>query len=56
MINNKISEYGFLLDMDGVLYRGKKLIQGAGDFINELIHKERQCRQDISPRRVCCEP
>ena len=40
MINNKISEYGFLLDMDGVLYRWKKLIQGAGDFINELIHKD----------------
>lgn len=27
---------GFLLDMDGVIYRGSRLIPGASDFINRL--------------------
>src|SRR5260370_28798349 len=27
---------GFLIDMDGVLYRGPELIPGADDFIREL--------------------
>jgi NagD protein len=40
MYNNSSSEYGFLLDMDGVLYRGKKLIEGAANFINELMEND----------------
>lgn len=40
MYNNSSSEYGFLLDMDGVLYRGKHLIEGAADFINELLNND----------------
>jgi NagD protein len=31
-----MTEYGFLLDMDGVIYRGPKLIAGAADFIKLL--------------------
>jgi NagD protein len=27
---------GFLIDMDGVIYRGNKLIPGAGQFVDEL--------------------
>jgi len=29
-------KYGFLLDMDGVIYRGSKLIPGAAEFIQRL--------------------
>ncbi|MDN5203326.1 HAD-IIA family hydrolase [Fulvivirgaceae bacterium BMA10] len=35
-----MSNYGFLLDMDGVLYRGEKLIEGAQTFISNLIEKK----------------
>ena len=31
---------GFLIDMDGVIYRGGKLIPGADDLINRLIREE----------------
>lgn len=31
---------GFLIDMDGVIYSGPKLIPGADAFINELLEKE----------------
>ena len=30
---------GFLIDMDGVIYRGGVLIEGADEFINQLIVK-----------------
>jgi NagD protein len=29
-------EFGFLIDMDGVLYRGSELIRGADVFVNQL--------------------
>jgi NagD protein len=29
-------KYGYLLDMDGVIYRGNKLIPGAKEFITRL--------------------
>lgn len=32
--------YGFLLDMDGVIYRGSELIPGAQAFVNQLITHE----------------
>ncbi|HEY3413995.1 MAG TPA: TIGR01457 family HAD-type hydrolase [Armatimonadota bacterium] len=32
--------YGFLLDMDGVIYRGAEVIPGAVDFINRLLTRE----------------
>ena len=30
-------EQGFLIDMDGVMYRGSQLIPGADRFIRELL-------------------
>ncbi len=33
-------KYGYLIDMDGVIYRGSELIEGAKRFINELVEKE----------------
>ena len=32
--------YGFLIDMDGVLYRGPEMIRGADRFIGELRERE----------------
>jgi NagD protein len=32
--------FGFLIDMDGVLYRGKRLIAGADQFIRELRRRD----------------
>jgi Haloacid dehalogenase-like hydrolase len=31
-----VKQFGFLIDMDGVLYRGPELIRGADVFIREL--------------------
>ena len=31
---------GYLIDMDGVIYRGSKLIPGSGLFIQILLEKE----------------
>lgn len=31
---------GFLIDMDGVIYRGSQLIPGADEFINVLLRKD----------------
>ncbi len=39
MTVNSNSPFGFLLDMDGVLYRGKELINGAEQFINTLLDR-----------------
>jgi NagD protein len=36
-----VSHFGYLIDMDGVLYRGSQLIAGATEFIADL------CAQDI---------
>ena len=33
-------KHGYLIDMDGVLYRGHDLIPGADAFINELRQRE----------------
>ena len=33
--------YGFLIDMDGVIYSGGKLIPGATEFIGELLESNR---------------
>lgn len=32
--------HGYLIDMDGVIYKGSELIPGADRFINELIRKK----------------
>lgn len=32
-------KHGYLIDMDGVLYRGAKLIPGADRFINQLLQR-----------------
>lgn len=32
------NEIGFLIDMDGVIYRGSELIPGAKEFISMLLH------------------
>ena len=34
------SQHGYLIDMDGVIYRGSELIPGADIFINSLIDKD----------------
>ena len=31
---------GYLIDMDGVVYRGGELIPGSDKFINQLIKKD----------------
>lgn len=33
-------KHGYLIDMDGVLYRGPQLIPGAADFIRQLRHRD----------------
>ena len=35
-----ISRQGFLIDMDGVIYRGNELIPGADEFIRRLLHED----------------
>ncbi|QQL45542.1 TIGR01457 family HAD-type hydrolase [Sulfuriroseicoccus oceanibius] len=35
-----MSKFGFLLDMDGVIYKGKELIPGAKEFVATLREKE----------------
>ena len=32
--------FGFLIDMDGVLYRGPELLPGAGEFVRELRERD----------------
>ena len=32
--------FGFLIDMDGVLYRGPELLPGAGEFVRQLRERE----------------
>jgi NagD protein len=32
--------HGFLIDMDGVIYRGRELIRGADQFVNQLITRQ----------------
>lgn len=34
-----MSRFGFLIDMDGVIYRGKQLIPGADEFIGMLLER-----------------
>lgn len=51
---------GFLIDMDGVMYRGSKLIPGADQFINHLLetntpflfltNNSQRTRRDVSVR------
>ncbi|BDS05577.1 acid sugar phosphatase [Oceaniferula spumae] len=37
MMNNQQSKrVGFLLDMDGVIYKGKKMIEGSAEFLEKL--------------------
>ncbi len=33
-------KFGFLIDMDGVLYRGAELLPGAADFVRELRERD----------------
>jgi NagD protein len=35
-----MKDFGFLIDMDGVIYRGSELIPGAKDFINRLLAEQ----------------
>lgn len=35
-----MDRFGFLIDMDGVIYRGKQLIPGADRFINRLLAEQ----------------
>ncbi|MFO0938973.1 MAG: TIGR01457 family HAD-type hydrolase [Gemmataceae bacterium] len=55
-------KHGYLIDMDGVLYRGSQLIPGADRFISELRHRDipfrfltnnsQRTRRDIVARLV----
>src|SRR5438105_9863821 len=38
--NGSPSRFGFLIDMDGVLYRGPELIPGADRFVRELRDRD----------------
>ena len=40
MCAERIPRFGFLIDMDGVIYRGKQLIPGADSFIHLLLERE----------------
>ena len=45
--------YGFLIDMDGVIYSGGKLIPGATEFIGELLESNRPlCFLQITVREL----
>ncbi|MFL5730341.1 MAG: HAD-IIA family hydrolase [Cytophagaceae bacterium] len=35
-----MNNYGFLIDMDGVIYRGHELIPGAKEFISKLLSRD----------------
>jgi NagD protein len=51
---------GYLIDMDGVLYRGSELIDGAREFVNKLLERDipflfltnnsQRTRRDIATR------
>jgi ribonucleotide monophosphatase NagD (HAD superfamily) len=43
---------GFLIDMDGVLYRGPELIPGADLFIRELIASPSGSPETRSGRQI----
>jgi NagD protein len=36
----RVMPHGFLIDMDGVIYRGRELIRGADQFVNQLITQQ----------------
>ena len=40
MHRTPLSRFGFLIDMDGVLYRGPELIPGADRFVRELRKRD----------------
>src|ERR1700693_4528702 len=40
IVKRMTAKYGFLIDMDGVLYRGTEVIPGADRFVKQL--RERQ--------------
>lgn len=41
-----MANIGFLLDMDGVIYRGSELIPGAYDFVTRLRNLRRGSHRD----------
>jgi NagD protein len=40
MTGETTANFGFLIDMDGVLYRGADLLPGAGEFVRELRSRD----------------
>ena len=42
LTNNKgvFMKRGFLIDMDGVIYRGNEMIPGAVEFVDKLLSKD----------------
>ncbi len=40
MNDGMTANFGFLIDMDGVLYRGADLLPGAGEFVRELRSRD----------------
>ena len=41
-MKNILEKKGFICDMDGVIYHGNKLIDGARDFVNWMIENEKK--------------
>ena len=39
--------WGYLIDMDGVIYRGSHLIPGADRFINDLLQADPGAPLDV---------
>src|SRR5688572_22825927 len=35
-----VQKTGYLIDMDGVIYRGNELIPGAADFVRQLLDRD----------------
>jgi NagD protein len=60
--NGKLPRFGFLIDMDGVLYRGPEVIPGADRFVRELRERDipfrfltnnsQRTRRDVQARLV----
>ena len=40
LVSTPDNRRGYLIDMDGVIYRGNKLIPGSDYFIQALLEKE----------------
>ena len=40
-----LSKAGFICDMDGVIYHGKKILDGASEFVNWMIENNKKFKE-----------